>query len=187
MSVLIILAVLAVLGVAAFILSRQRALASVQGNPRDLHSLPLYYGWYGALAVLIPSLAALLIWLIAQPLIVENRIAAALPPSLTADATQAELSLADVRRVAGGLDTAVASGILTNDQAANLASGTTDVRALLASVGVALAEDVSPEILSAAQDYRTLAHWGAAGRTAVVAQKENQRTFLHAVIVDLLE
>lgn len=168
MSVLIILAVLAVLAVAAFILSRQRALASVQGNPRDLHSLPLYYGWYGALAVLIPSLAALLIWLIAQPLIVENRIAAALPPSLTADATQAELSLADVRRVAGGLDTAVASGILTNDQAANLASGTTDVRALLASVGVALAEDVSPEILSAAQDYRGLAHWGAAGRTAVV-------------------
>jgi phosphate transport system permease protein len=168
MSVLMILAVLVVLAGAAFALARQRALASVQGNPRSLHSLPLYYGWYGALSVLIPALGALLIWLIVQPMVIENRIAAALPPSLTADATQAELSLADVRRVAGGLDTAIASGSLTNDAAATLTSGTTNIRELLASVGVALAEDVSPDILSAAQDYREMSHWGSAGRTALV-------------------
>lgn len=168
MSVLILLAVLAVLAFAAYVLSRRRALALVGGNPRGLHSLPLYYGWYGTCAVLIPALAALLVWLIVQPLIIESRIAAALPAALTTDVTQAELSLADVRRVAGGLDTAVAAGSLTDALAANLASGTTNIRELLASVGVALAEDVSPEILTAAQDYRTLSHWGIAGRTAVV-------------------
>ena len=37
---------LAVLG---FILGRQRALAAVKGDPRDLHSLPAYYGYYVAL------------------------------------------------------------------------------------------------------------------------------------------
>ncbi|RYI28219.1 MAG: phosphate ABC transporter permease subunit PstC [Acetobacteraceae bacterium] len=168
MSVLTLLAALTVLATLAYVLSRRRALALAQGKPRDLHSLPLYYGWYGALSVLLPSLAALLVWLILQPLILENRISAALPASLTTDATKAELSLADVRRVAGGLDAAVAAGTLSNDAAADLASGSTNVRELLASVGVALAGEVSPEILSAAQDYRALSHWGAAGRSVVV-------------------
>lgn len=168
MSVLMLLAATAVLAAAAFVLARQRALAASQGNPRLLHSLPGYYGWYGAISVLVPALGLLILWLIAQPMVIEARIASALPPALTADATQAELNLADIRRVAGGLDAAVAQGALTNDEAATLASGTTDIRALLASVGVALAEDVSPDILTAAQDYRAQAHWGAAGRTALV-------------------
>ncbi|MFM7334885.1 MAG: phosphate ABC transporter permease subunit PstC [Tabrizicola sp.] len=168
MSVLMILAAVLVLAVAAYVLSRQRALASTGGNPRLLHSLPLYYGWYGALSVLIPAIAALIIWLIVQPMVIEQRISAALPADVTADATQAELTMADIRRVAGGLDAAVASGALSDNDAATISSGTTDIRALLASVGVALAEDVSPEILSASQDYREMAHWGAAGRTALV-------------------
>lgn len=168
MSVLMLLSVVGALSVAAFFLARKRALASTQGNPRLLHSRPSYYGWFGAISVLIPALGLLSVWLIAQPLVVESRIAATLPAELIADATQAELTLADIRRVAGGIDTAVATGTLTTDQAADLASGSTDIRALLASVGVALAEDVAPETLAAAQDYRTLTHSGAAGRTAGV-------------------
>jgi hypothetical protein len=54
MSVLMLMAVLALLAAAAFGLARQRALASADGNPRHLHSLPVYYGWFGALAVLVP-------------------------------------------------------------------------------------------------------------------------------------
>jgi phosphate transport system permease protein len=168
MSVLMILAAVLVLAVAAYVLSRQRALASTGGNPRLLHSLPIYYGWYGALSVLIPALGALVIWLIVQPMVIESRISAALPSNLVADATQSELTLSDIRRVAGGLDAAVAAGALSDTEAATLSSGTTNIRELLATVGVALAEDVSPEILSAALDYREMAHWGAAGRTALV-------------------
>ncbi len=168
MSVLMILAAIAVLAIAAFVLSRQRALASAGGNPRLLHSLPVYYGWFGALGVLVPSLAALAIWLIVQPMVIENRISAALPEDLVADATQRELTMADVRRVAGGLDTAVAQGAMTDAEAGMIRTELTNVRDRLAAVGVALGSDVSAEVLSAAQDYRELAHWGAAGRTVVV-------------------
>jgi phosphate transport system permease protein len=168
MSVLMLLAVVAVLAVAAFLLARQRALASVQGNPKDLHSLPGYYGWYGAVSVLIPAFAALVLWLILQPMVIEARISATLPADLVADATRAELTLADVRRVASGLDTAVATGALSESEVQALGTATTDVRALLAESGVALAAEVSPEVLAAAQDYRAQSHWGAAGRTALV-------------------
>ena len=168
MSVLMILATVLVLAIAAFLLSRQRALASSGGNPRDLHSLPGYYGWYGALSVLIPALGALVLWLILQPMVIESRISAALPDSLVADATQRELTMADVRRVAGGLDTAVAQGAMTDEEAAMIRTEFTDVRDRLASVGVALGSTVTAPVLSAAQDYRELASWGAAGRTALV-------------------
>jgi phosphate transport system permease protein len=168
MSVLMILAAVTVLAVAAFLVSRQRAMASVGGNPRLLHSLPGYYGWYGAVSVLIPALGALVLWLIVQPLFIDARISAALPASLVGNASQAELTMADVRRVAGGLDTAVAQGALSENEAGDLKSETTNIRDTLAGVGVALGSDVTPEVLSAAQDYRVLSHWGAAGRTALV-------------------
>ncbi len=168
MSVLMIFVAIAVLGLAAYFLARQRALASTGGNPRHLHSLPLYYGWYGAFAVLIPSLFALVAWLIIQPMVIEARISQDLPESLVADANQRELTMADVRRVAGGLDTAVAQGAMSEDEAGTIRTEITNVREMLAGVGVALGSDVSEEVLAAAQDYREMASWGAAGRTALV-------------------
>jgi phosphate transport system permease protein len=168
MSVLMLLAVIAVLSVAAFFLSRQRALASSDGNPRHLHSLPLYYGWYGALAVMIPSLLALTIWLIVQPMVVESRIAADLPEALVADSSARSLTMADVRRVAGGLDTAVDQGAMTEEEAGMIRTEFTNVRDKLAKVGVALGSDVSKDVLAAAQDYRELTGWGSMARAALI-------------------
>lgn len=168
MSVLMILAAIAVLALAAFLLSRQRALASADGNPRKLHSLPSYYGWFGALCVLLPTLALLAAWLVLQPMVVESRISGNLPAELVADATQRKLTMSDVRRVAGGLDTAVAQGAMSEQEAGMIRTEFTDVRDRLARVGVALGSNVSKEVLSAAQDYRKLSSWGAAGRTALV-------------------
>lgn len=168
MSVLMLLAVTLALALAAFVLARQRALASAKGNPRDLHSLPKYYGWNGALWVLLPALAGLALWLILQPMVVESRISGNLPAGLVADAAARELTMADVRRVAGGLDIAVTAGALDADNSGNLDSQTTDIRAVLATVGVALGGDVSPEVLAAAQDYRLMAAWGAAARSVLV-------------------
>jgi phosphate transport system permease protein len=168
MSVLMLFAAIIILSVAAYFLARQRSLAAVQGNPRLLHSLPLYYGWFGALSVLIPALAALTLWLIVQPMVIEARISANLPEALVADATARELTMGDVRRVAGGLDAAVAQGAMTEEEAGMIRTEFTNVRDKLASVGVALGSDVSKEVLSAAQDFRTLTNWGAAGRTFVV-------------------
>jgi phosphate transport system permease protein len=168
MSVLMLFAAIAVLALAGFVLSRQRALAAAGGNPRLLHSLPGYYGWYGALSVLVPALVALALWLIVQPMVIESRIAGNLPSDMVGDDTSRELVMADVRRVAGGLDTAVARGAMTEGEAGLISTDTSNVRETLAAVGVALGSDVSSDVLTAAQSYRELTHWGAAGRTALV-------------------
>lgn len=168
MSVSLLLAVIGVLAVAAFVLARQRALASAKGAPRDLHSLPNYYGWFGAVCVLLPALIGLALWLVIQPMVVENRISADLPAELVADASARKLTMSDVRRVAGGLDTAVETGSMTEEEAGMIRTEFTNVRDRLASVGVALGDNVTKEVLAAAQDYREMTGWGVAARTAVV-------------------
>ena len=168
MSVLILILVILVLALAAFLLARQRALASAGGNPRQMHSLPGYYGWFGAIWVLLPGLGVLALWLIVQPMVIEARISAQLPAELVADDTARALTMADVRRVAGGIDVAIAEGEMTADEARDLKGEAAALRDRLATVGVALGAEVSPEVLSAAQDYRALAAWGAALRTALV-------------------
>jgi phosphate transport system permease protein len=168
MSVLMILAVIAVLALAAFFLARQRALASAGGNPRLLHSLPGYYGWYGAVFVALPALAVLTLWLIAQPVVIESRVAATLPGTLVSDATARKLAIADIRRVAGGLDSLVAAGALTSAEADDPALEAATLRQKMAEVKVALAGDVSQATLDAAQSYRSDAAWGAAFRTILV-------------------
>jgi phosphate transport system permease protein len=73
-----------------------------------------------------------------------------------------------VRRVAEGLNTAVAQGALTRTEAVDLLVDQTDVRALLADVGVALGSDVQAPVLQAAQKYRALTATGAATMVVVV-------------------
>ncbi|MBC7737070.1 MAG: phosphate ABC transporter permease subunit PstC [Candidatus Saccharibacteria bacterium] len=168
MSILLLLILVAVLAVAAFVVCRQRVLASVQGNPKTLHSLPIYYGWHGAIMVLVPALAALALWVIVQPFVLENRISAALPPAMTTDASQLSLTMSDVRRVAGGLDAAVASGAMTGPETEMIRTESSNVRDKLAQAGVALGADVSPEVLAAAQDYRVMVAWSAMVRTILI-------------------
>ncbi len=168
MTVLLLLAVVIVLALAAFVLCRGRAMAQVQGNPKTLHSLPGYYGWHGAIMVLLPAIAALILWLIVQPMVIESRAAALLPAQTLADASTRELAMSDVRRVAAGLDIAVAGGTLSADEAATLSTEFTNVRETLSSVGVALGAEVSPAVLAAAQEYRALSALGIMGRTIAV-------------------
>jgi phosphate transport system permease protein len=164
MSVLLLLVVLVVLSVAAFVICRARALSSVQGNQRNLHSLPNYYGWHGAIMAALPAFLVLLGWLIIQPMVVEQRIAAYFPPDKVAHDSSLDLVMSDVRRVAAGLDVAVETGAMTGQDAIDLSTASSDVRAKLAAVGVALGTDVSPEVLIAAQAYRGLTATGATFR-----------------------
>jgi len=168
MSILLLLVLVAALAAAAYLLARRRALASAGGDMRRLHSLPSHYGWNGVLGTVLPALAVLVVWTIAQPLVIETRISSALPASMVADDTARKLAMADVRRVADGLDAAVAVGAMTEDESGRIRTEFTDVRDKLARVGVALGSDVSKEVLSAAQDYRILSGWGATGRDALV-------------------
>jgi len=165
MSVTFLLGLLIVLGVAAFFLARMRALSSAGGSVRKLHSLPGYYGWHGFLMVALPGLTALVLWLIIQPMVIEARISATLPEALVIDAAARELTMGEVRRVAGGLDAVVASGALSTTDSNKIDTTSTNVRDLLKNAGVALGADVTPEVLKAAQAYRGMAGWGAVGRS----------------------
>ncbi len=89
MNSLIVIAV--VLAATAFVyeFGRRRALATVGGKARDLHSLPGYYGGYAALWALLPALAIMAVWLIVEPFVVREILTAALKattPDLAGDA-----------------------------------------------------------------------------------------------------
>jgi phosphate transport system permease protein len=152
--ILVILLALAVLG---FGLGRRRAVASVGGDSRKLHSLPNFYGWNVAMFTAVPALLLMIVWAIAEPIFVESRVEHMIPASMMADGANLSLVMSDVRRVADGLDLAVAQGVLSADAIATMDATTTDLRGTLGSVGVALGSDVAPEVLAAAKGYRSMA------------------------------
>lgn len=127
---------LAVLG---FLAGRRRALALAQGDARRLHSLPGYYGWQVFLFTAVPALALMLIWAVAQPSVVDARVAAELS---VAEGGSLELLMNDVRRVAEGLNRLPAA----SDDLATL-------KTQLSDAGVALGGELRPEVLTAARDY----------------------------------
>jgi phosphate transport system permease protein len=167
MSVFLLIVVLLVLALAGYLLGRSRALASVGGNPRLLHSLPGYYGWHGAILAFLPAMAVLTLWLIAQPLVIERQLAGFFPAEQFENEAQRTLLMADVRRVAQGLDTAVAAGAMTGEEARMIRTEFGSVRDRLADVGVALGSEVTPQVLQAAQRYRELASTGGLWRTVI--------------------
>ncbi|TKZ21147.1 phosphate ABC transporter permease subunit PstC [Shimia litoralis] len=162
--------VLIILGLAAlgFIMGRQRALKSAGGDSRKLHSLPNYYGANVALSVLVPSFGVLIVWLLAQPMLIDRAVSAMIPPELIPENTTTGLVMSDVRRVAEGLDVAVEKGAMSASEANSVRSEFTDLRARLGDVGVALGQDVRPEVLRAAQRYRTLNATGNMALTIVI-------------------
>ena len=168
MSVFLLIVLVLVLSVAGYVLGRGRVMAQSSGNARHMHSLPAYYGWHGAIMAAVPALLLMTIWLIVQPLVIERSIVADLPPEMISDASARTLMMADVRRVADGLDVAVAQGAMTDLRADMIRTEFTDVRQRLAEVGVALGSNVTAPVLAAAQDYRTMNATGAIARGIAV-------------------
>ncbi|MGL4404427.1 MAG: PstC family ABC transporter permease, partial [Notoacmeibacter sp.] len=172
MPLLLIVAVILVLAIAGFFLGKRRAIASANGNTRDMHSLPNYYGWYVAILTAIPAILFLAIWLIIQPIVIERQLSGALAENITTQdaaeaASQKTLLMADVRRVAAGLDTAVGSGVMTTEEAQRIRTEFGNVREKLATVGVALGADVTPQVLAAAQNYREMSVTASLARSII--------------------
>jgi len=167
MTVALILTVILVLAIAGYVVARQRAVASAQGNIRVLHSLPNYYGWYGAIMAGLPALLVLAIWLIVQPMVIERQVVGFFPSDRVESDAARTLIMADVRRVAAGLDVAVERGALSADQARDIRTEFGSVRDRLATVGVALGSEVTPQVLQAAQRSRELSATGALWRTVL--------------------
>ncbi len=166
MPLIWLFAILFALAAIGYLLGRRRALAVAGGDMRRLHSLPNYYGLNVSLAVLVPALLVLFTWLLVQPMAIEATIAGDLAPE--AVDTDRSLMMSDVRRLASGLETAMAVGTMTGEEMRSLSAGEDSIRASLAAVGVALGSDVSSEVLLAAKSYLSMTRTGNLVRNIVV-------------------
>lgn len=151
-----LLLIIIALSVAGFVFGRKRALTSAEGDARNLHSRPNYYGINAALWVFVPAIAIMALWGIAQPLYIKAQVAKTVPAEMIPDGSSLNLVMADVRNVADGIDKAVSDGAMTREMAKSIRTEFTDIRARLGAVGVALGSDVRPEVLRAAQSYRSM-------------------------------
>ncbi|MEO0486355.1 MAG: phosphate ABC transporter permease subunit PstC [Pseudomonadota bacterium] len=156
MSVAWLLTFLIAMSVLGFFVIRARALASADGDSRNLHSLPNYFGYNAMLLVIVPAFFVMVAWLILQPIIIGASIRADIAPAAVSEGSTLGLVMSDVRRVADGLDAAVAAGVMSPDTAASMRTDFTDVRARLGEVGVALGSDVNQSVLRSAQRYRAM-------------------------------
>ena len=148
------------LAVAGYFFGRSRAMSAVGGDVRQLHSVPGYHGVNVYLFTAVPALLLMAVWLLAQPLVVQNRVSSLIPEDAIPAGASLGIVMSDVQRVADGLDAAVQSGGMTEEQASSIRTEFTDVRERLAAVGIALASNVRPEVLRAAQRYRELSAIG---------------------------
>jgi phosphate transport system permease protein len=163
----IILAVLA-LGAAGYVLGRKRAVSSAGGDIRILHSLPNYYGMNVFLTAVVPALLVLVVWLLVQPTVIQRQVTQLIPDNDIMESGELSLIMSDVRRVADGLDRAVEQGALSREEARMIRTEFTNIRETLASIGVALGDDVNADVLAAAQRYRALQSTGNTVMAAAV-------------------
>ncbi len=96
---------LAGMAAAAFYLGRSRSLALVGGvsNSAMLHSLPGYYGYFTAVWCLLPALAVMLVWVLAEPRVVIALVVDGLAESQkNLSAGELNLLVNNIRNLAAG-------------------------------------------------------------------------------------
>jgi phosphate transport system permease protein len=103
MSPTLLASILLFLTVIGFYMGRSRALRTVSGQARQLHSLPGYYGYFVALWCGIPALLIFAAWLFFEPLIVQWLVVSSLPEAeRTLPPGRLSLLLSDIRNLAAG-------------------------------------------------------------------------------------
>ncbi len=155
---LVLWALLFILALSAtgFFLGRQRALSLVNGDQRNLHSMPKYYGSNVALKALVPAALLLVVWSIAQPLYVNYSISSSIPESAVSETSSLGLLMAEVRRVADGLDSTVAQGTISDELARDPNADLNSITEGFKSAGQILTSEITRPMLQAAQSYRSM-------------------------------
>ncbi|MDO6584573.1 phosphate ABC transporter permease subunit PstC [Salipiger sp. 1_MG-2023] len=161
----LILIVLAI-ALVGYIAGRMR-IAGFHGAERP-HSLPNYYGWNVAMKAMVPAFLLLVVWLIVQPFVVNSTVSAQLGEGAVPEGASMGLVMSDVRRVAEGLDAAVAQGLMSPEQVTDLRTEFSNVRERIAAAGVALGSNVTAPVLAAAQTWRKMNNTGTLMMSAVV-------------------
>lgn len=142
------------LGVVGYLLGRKRALAVAKATGQRLHSLPGYYGQTIALYTVVPALLCLMAWLFVQPVLIETRISAMVPDSAIPEGGARSLVMADLRRIAGGLEALKEAQNISEDDLQALRAETSDIRKQLGDVGVAIGSEVQGAVFEAAKAFR---------------------------------
>ena len=163
----LIMIVLAI-GAAGFVLGRQRSLATAGGDSRALHSLPTYYGSNVFMKVIVPAFVVLIIWLIVQPIVVNNSVSGMIPESEIREGSSIGLVMAEVRRTSDGLSNAVAAGTMDESLARNARAEFTDMTQRLKDAGQIVTSQITQPVLRAAQAYRQMTSTGATIMSVVV-------------------
>ena len=127
MSIGLILLFVVGLGVIGFYLGRRRALTSVSGDPRKLHSLPSQYGQSVFLFTVVPALLLLAVWMLAEPRVIDSRVRGVVEAT-GATGSELDLKMADVTRISEGLDALIQRSTLTEDQLTQMRADMADVR-----------------------------------------------------------
>ncbi|WBU53627.1 phosphate ABC transporter permease subunit PstC [Paracoccus sp. SCSIO 75233] len=166
MPVLWIILIVLALAAVGYVLGSRRALQQVDGDIRQLHSRPSYYGWNVALYVMVPSFIVMLIWLLAQPLIVERSVSRYLPDEAISEGESRGLVLNQVGQVAGTLRAAINQDVLTRPEALSLTVDDQDRLDLMRENGLALL--TQQPILDAAQHNLRITQAGATWLSIIV-------------------
>ena len=162
--VIIVLAVSAI----GYFPGRSRALAGAGGNSRELHSLPSYYGANVFLKIIVPAFGILVLWLLAQPLVIDRSISAMIPPSEIDEGSNIGLVMAEVNRTAEGIRNAVAEGTMSREMAEDGRADLVDFAQRLKDAGQIVTSDLSATVVRAAQRTNEMAATGNLFMSAVV-------------------
>lgn len=168
MSVGILIVIVLGIAVLGFVFGRQRALSMSAREGRKLHSLPGYYGQSVALFAAVPAFLLMAVWLFVQPIMIETGVSRMIPDSAIPDGSARSLVMADVHRIADGLDVLAARDGLSENDFAAMRADIANVRSRMADVGVALGSDVAVQVLDAAKEYRDSKHFGSLLMTVAV-------------------
>lgn len=168
MPLLWVFLIVLAIGLGGFVLGRARVMQDAGGDRRVMHSLPNYYGSNVFIKAVVPALLLMIVWLLVQPLFVNNTVSGLIPDAAIADSSSRGLVLSEVRRTASGLDLAVAAGVLSAEQAANPQADLEEIAGALEEAGALLTSQVTEPVLVAAQRYRSMNDTGNLMMTVAV-------------------
>jgi phosphate transport system permease protein len=163
MNTSILLLILALIGIASYLLGTRRAVAMVGSSATKMHSRPGYHGSYVLVWAVLPAAFILALWLIISPLVITSSVRASFPDDIQAQSeAQQSLNYGMVGSIARGLER------LTPEEFAAAKADPATLRPLLGSKGVAIAGDPQPYMVEAAETLNTMSATSQVGMVLVV-------------------
>jgi phosphate transport system permease protein len=130
------------------------------GDGSKLHSRPSYYGAYVALCAFLPAVVLIILVNVVTPMLADAAVRSTFPPEVANDPAQSNLTAGVVSAIAGALPQ------LTAQELEQLRIGVVAPRALFAEKGVAIAAEVRPFMIAAAEAQNAYIGWGNTIRVA---------------------